>query len=128
MCTELRTSAVYLMLEPMLTTVLESLFELLPTAMSQSRLLSFQPISCIVAFSMIDEDMLLSFLSQKELSNSLLISQRTQKHYFKNFLSGSSIQIEQEKEGEVKDNDKSENLETTKLFIEFGNILKMQDD
>lgn len=62
------------MLEPMLTTVLESLFELLPTAMSQSRLLSFQPISCIVAFSMIDEDMLLSFLSQKELSNSLLIS------------------------------------------------------
>lgn len=71
---QLRTSAVYLVLEPILPTVLESLYEYLPTAMSQSRLLSFQPISCFVAYTMINENMLLTFLAQKNLSQSLLIS------------------------------------------------------
>lgn len=70
---EHRTSAVCLILEPILPNILESLFEYLPTTMSQSRLLSFQPKSCIIAFSMIDEDNLISFLSEKPLSSSLLI-------------------------------------------------------
>lgn len=47
---------------------------------------------------------------------------------FKNFLAGSSIQIEQEKEkegeGEAKDNYKRENAETAKLITIFGNVLK----
>lgn len=46
---------------------------------------------------------------------------------FNNFLTGSSIQIEEEKEGEIKDNDKSKNLETAKLIIEFGKVLKNEE-
>ncbi|OHS94880.1 hypothetical protein TRFO_10812 [Tritrichomonas foetus] len=71
---QLRTSALYLILEPILPSTLAGLFELLPLAMLQSRLRSFHTISAIIAYSIIDDNLLISFLAQKPLSSALLIA------------------------------------------------------
>ena len=70
----LKTSALYMTLEPMIPFVLTGLYEYLPLTLDHARMIEFSPQSAIIAFTIIDEEMFFSFLSQKEISSAFLIS------------------------------------------------------
>lgn len=70
----LGTSAIFLLLQPMIPDVLSAFYELLPTSLNKSRLLSYNPIHVFTEYTIIDENLILSFLSQKQPSTSLCIA------------------------------------------------------
>lgn len=69
----LRSSAVFLMVDPILPAVVDNLYQVLPAAMEVTKLASFQAYSAWVALTMIKEDGLIEYLAGQPLSSSLCI-------------------------------------------------------
>lgn len=71
---DLKTGSIFLIVDPILQYVLNGLYNLLPTAMSSSRLVSFQPKAVFITFSMFNEEMLLNFLLEQQPSTEMCIA------------------------------------------------------
>ena len=70
---QLQTSAVFLIVDPILPTVVDNLYRLLPPVLKLTKLDSYQAYSSWVALSMIKEDGLIEYLAGQPLSTSLCI-------------------------------------------------------